>query len=114
MAASGPESSADFLALVGACGALSPERLKELPTADALPPDAAGAASVLVERGFLTEFQAKQLLAGRFKGFCIGPYTVLDLIGRGGMGSVYLAEHVDLRRKVAIKALLARKCPDQD
>jgi len=34
-------------------------------------------------------------------------YHVLQCIGKGGMGAVYLAEHVLLRRKVAIKTLHA-------
>jgi tRNA A-37 threonylcarbamoyl transferase component Bud32/tetratricopeptide (TPR) repeat protein len=38
-----------------------------------------------------------------------GPYRLLDLIGRGGMGTVYLAERVDgeVRQRVAIKLLSA-------
>ena len=32
-------------------------------------------------------------------------YRVLDLIGKGGMGKVYLAEHVALGKRVAIKVL---------
>src|SRR5262249_23144116 len=68
---------------------------------------------VLVQKGFLTKFQAGQLLAGRHKGFRIGPYVIQDMLGRGGMGAVYLAEHLDLHRKGAIKILAPGKGEDQ-
>ena len=57
--------------------------------------------------GLLSAFQAKLLLTGRYRGFRIGPYVVRDQIGQGGMGTVYLAEHGTLRRRVAIKVLAA-------
>lgn len=35
-------------------------------------------------------------------------YRVISRIGRGGMGAVYEAEHVDLQKRVAIKVLLSK------
>lgn len=43
----------------------------------------------------------------------IGPYRLLEPLGVGGMGSVYLAEHTVLHRQVAMKLLyLPRQTPD--
>src|SRR4051812_31729334 len=39
-------------------------------------------------------------------GSCIGPYKLLQLIGEGGMGAVYLAEQErPVRRQVALKII---------
>jgi serine/threonine-protein kinase len=112
MAAIAPASSADLIALVRKSGVLSAERFTALSALDALPDEPAKAASFLVREKFLTRFQASQLLAGRHKGFRIGPYVVQDLLGRGGMGAVYLGEHLELHRKVAIKVLAPAKGED--
>jgi eukaryotic-like serine/threonine-protein kinase len=53
----------------------------------------------------LTLWQAQQLLAGRTAGFKVDRYVLLDLIGQGGMGRVYLAQDTRLNRRVALKIL---------
>jgi serine/threonine-protein kinase len=75
-------------------------------------PGAADTATDLVRAGLLTPFQAKLILQGKYKGFRIGPYRILDQIGTGGMGQVFLAEHTAMRRRVAVKVLPARLAVD--
>jgi serine/threonine-protein kinase len=58
-----------------------------------------------VQAGLLTLWQAQQLLAGRSMGFKIDRYVLLDMIGQGGMGRVYLARDSRLNRRVALKIL---------
>lgn len=43
--------------------------------------------------------------AGLGRGAFLGRYLVLDLVGRGGMGEVYVAYDPELNRKVALKVL---------
>jgi serine/threonine-protein kinase len=61
----------------------------------------------LVAAGMITRFHAVKLAAGKYKGFLLGEdrYLILDLLGEGGMGHVFLAEHTPMRRLVALKVL---------
>ena len=77
-----------------------------------VPPTASDTATRLVQAGILTPFQARLILQGKHRGFKLGPYRVLDQIGAGGMGQVFLAEHGALRRRVALKVLPPKQALD--
>lgn len=49
----------------------------------------------------------KDLHADDFSGRRVGDFRLIRQIGRGGMGSVYLAEQISLKRKVALKFINA-------
>ncbi|RMG38177.1 MAG: serine/threonine protein kinase, partial [Planctomycetota bacterium] len=70
-------------------------------------------AKSLVKNRILTPYQSAQLLKGRWNGFYIGKYRLLDLLGRGGMGKVYLAEQITMQRVVAVKVVRPRAASDR-
>jgi response regulator RpfG family c-di-GMP phosphodiesterase len=63
--------------------------------------------SRLVRLHLLTQFQADAILEESGEDLILGNYRLLDVLGQGGMGTVYRAEHLQLRRQVALK-LMAR------
>jgi response regulator RpfG family c-di-GMP phosphodiesterase len=66
----------------------------------------------LVQAGLLTSYQLERSLAGSTHGLVFGNYRVLDRLGSGGMGVVFLAEHSLMKRRVAVKVLpLDEDCP---
>jgi serine/threonine protein kinase len=105
-----PSTTNDLLELVRKSGLIAPERLDdflERVGEDSVSPKKL--AGRLVAAGMITQFQAEQFLLGKWRGFTIGKYKVLERLGFGGTGTVYLCEHLMVRRKVAVKVLPAAK-----
>lgn len=62
-------------------------------------------ANVLVEDGYLTRFQADRILEGNHRGLVLDGYKLLEVLGCGGMGWVYVAEDMETKWRVALKVL---------
>src|SRR4051794_21901803 len=65
-------------------------------------------AEYLVGQGVLTEFQAERLLQGKTQGFVLGPFTLMDALGSGSMGTVYKAQSKTDGQWYAVKVLPRR------
>lgn len=72
-------------------------------------------ADFLVGVGELTHYQAAMLLLGRWRGLIVGDFRVLAPLGRGGMGTVYLARRQgdDAEALMALKVLPAKRAREE-
>jgi eukaryotic-like serine/threonine-protein kinase len=66
--------------------------------------DSKAVARRFIKAGLLTQFQANCLAHGKWRNLIIAnKYKIIDYLGDGGMGQVYLAEHLLMQRRVALK-----------
>ena len=105
-----PQTLAEFTDLLVRSELVGPAALElyrsSLLARGPLPEAARDFAAVAIRDGVLTPFQARLLLQGRWKNFFLGgKYKVLEHLGSGGMGTVFLCEHRHMRRRVAVKLL---------
>lgn len=59
------------------------------------------------EDGLISLFDAEEFPAA------IGQYKIIEPIGRGGMGTIFKAEHIHLKREVAIKVISDKHLNDE-
>ena len=109
-----PASVDEFIDLVRKSGVADEKKLDAYLAkmrAD-MPADPPKAAGLLIHNGILTNFQAENIVAGKWRRFSIGKYKVLERLGSGGFAQVYLCEHKLMRRRVAVKVLPVAKAKD--
>ena len=94
----------EFLAVLERSRLLKPEQDAEVQRLAKEIADPTTLAKTLARQNILTRWQAGQLLAGRST-FFLGKYKLLELLGKGGMGAVFLGEHVMMNRRVALKII---------
>jgi serine/threonine-protein kinase len=68
----------------------------------------AALAEYLVAQGIISQFQADRLLQGKTQGFVLGPFTLIDALGAGSMGTVYKAQSKTDNGWYAVKVLPRR------
>jgi serine/threonine protein kinase len=101
------KSTSEFLTLLKKSDLLPQADLQDaaLTVAQLNDPGQQEIADILVEDGYLTRYQADRLLEGSFRGLVIDGYKIIEVLGRGGMGWVYIAEDMETHWRVALKVL---------
>jgi serine/threonine-protein kinase len=105
-------SAAEFFALLEKSGLLIPAQLIQARHAAIADETPRMIARNLAHQNLITRWQAGQLLAGR-SSFYLGKYRLIELLGRGGMGASFLAEHVTMNRRVVLKVISRAVSADQ-
>src|SRR3954451_22641469 len=110
---SAPTSVEELLQLIRKSGMIDEQTLTQYlqrrQLTRGVPTDPREFADELITDGVITYFQSEQFLLGKRRGFTIGKYKLLERVGVGGMGQVFLCEHMFMKRRVAVKVLAPAK-----
>src|SRR5262245_54556618 len=84
---------------------LEPRQIDELISKSSNFTDPVSLANHVVSLGWLTNYQVECVLAEKFDNLFVENYRLLEPIGSGGMGQVFKALHVRLKRLAAVKMI---------
>ena len=87
------------------CRLLPPEQLQQVLRRQPRFPTPRALARELLQRDWLTPYQANRLLDGRGDELLLGSHVLLERLGEGGMGQVFKARNWRLGKVVALKVL---------
>ena len=93
---SAPLSASSLLQMLSLSGLLSDEQLRLVKHHFSLLTTDVSARIIcdwLQHQQMVTEWQSEKLLQGRYRGFFLGPYRLLNRVARGGMSTIYAARH---------------------
>jgi serine/threonine protein kinase len=111
-----PQTVDSFLKTVLRSGLIDREQLQS--TLNSVPRDLRtnpeALADHLVRHNKLTRFQAAKLLQGTALGLKLGPFHVQAPIGKGGMGTVYLAMDTRSGQTLALKVLSPKRAREEE
>jgi hypothetical protein len=102
-----------FVEALQKSGLLAAEELAKVRETAAEASDPKALARELIKAGTLTKWQAAQLLHG-FYLLVVGKFKLLDQLSSGETGRVYLAEHMQIQRRHALKILSRRHASKPD
>ncbi|QDU82105.1 Serine/threonine-protein kinase StkP [Polystyrenella longa] len=107
-------TSEEFLALLDRSKLVRPDRAEDIVRKLGLDPSVSSTqlASSLVARNIITNYQASRLLSGRYRGYFYNHYKIIDILGAGGMGWVYLAQDMNSQDQVVLKVLSSHLADD--
>jgi len=100
-----PVTATALIELLRQSHLLEPEEMQELPRLGQVFPEPARLLQHLLQRQWITRFQAHLLLHGKGRKLVFGSYILMDLLGSGGMGRVFRARNWKLGRHVALKII---------
>ena len=105
----------DFVALLRKSGLAKMSKIDDVVASfdDLDAPISDKVTKAFIDAELITTWHLKQLLKGKHRGFFLERYKLLNELGKGGMSSVYLAEHTSMHLPVAIKVLPVKRVSEK-